>query len=194
MTLSLQKTAPSALLWGALAAPFAAIAQSPADPVTASEKSAVQVEARSVPASSAANVAPLTTPEKTAVQIVTDPAQDKAATHVEPVTVPDKAAAQTESVSVPDKPAAVAHSATPDKAFTLFKANQTVSSQLQKLAADAGWKVIWEASDYLVEQDIFVSSDFLKTVTAVVDSISASGSVIKATFYQGNFILRVTGE
>lgn len=152
---SFNKFTPCALLWSALASPFAAFAQSPAETVTA-------------------------------------PSQSVA--HVEPVTVPDKPAAQIEAAAMPDQPAVAANSAAADKAFTLFKANQTVSSQLQKLAADAGWKVIWEASDYVVEQDIFVSSDFLKTVTAVVDSISASGSVIKATFYQGNYILRVTGE
>jgi hypothetical protein len=76
----------------------------------------------------------------------------------------------------------------------LLKGQQTVSSQLQTLAAEAGWKLIWEASDFMIEQDIFVSSDFFKAVTTVVEAVTASGSAIKATFYQGNYILRITGE
>lgn len=105
----------------------------------------------------------------------------QASPHVEPGLVPSKGAAL---------PVSVVH----DRVLTVLKADQTVSFQLQKLAAGAGWVVIWEAPDFLVEQSVTLSGDFFQVTAAIVDSIQATGTPVKATFYKGNQILRIVGE
>ncbi len=109
--------------------------------------------------------------------------------------VPDTApAAQIAAVT----PAVPAPSAAPESAVVptqaVLKAGLNLSSQLQRLAAPVGWQVIWEAPDFLVEQSVTLGGDFFQVTVAIVDSIQATGTPVKATFYKGNQILRIVGE
>lgn len=76
--------------------------------------------------------------------------------------------------------------------FSSLVPNKTISDQLQKMAADAGWQLIWEAPDFSIEQKVTVSSDFVKAVTTVIESANLKGTRLKATFYRGNNLVRVT--
>ena len=75
--------------------------------------------------------------------------------------------------------------------FTSLTAGKAISSQLQQLARENGWQLIWEATDFNVEQKVTVSSDFVKAITTVIESANLSGSRLKATFYKGNKTVRV---
>ena len=76
--------------------------------------------------------------------------------------------------------------------FTSLTAGKTVSAQLQQLAIASGWQLIWEATDFNVEQKVTVSSDFVRAVTTVIESANLSGTRLKATFYKGNKLVRIT--
>ncbi len=82
----------------------------------------------------------------------------------------------------------------PAPASVVLKAGLSLSSHLQRLAGPVGWQVIWEAPDFLVEQSVTLSGDFFQVTAAIVDSIQATGTPVKATFYKGNQILRIVGE
>lgn len=107
------------------------------------------------------------------------------------------------TVDAPYVPAASATAAIPVKnaqavddviganPFTSLTAGKAISSQLQQLAKENGWQLIWEATDFNVEQKVTVSSDFVKAITTVIESANLSGSRLKATFYKGNKTVRV---
>ncbi|MFC6281226.1 TcpQ domain-containing protein [Polaromonas aquatica] len=75
--------------------------------------------------------------------------------------------------------------------FTSLMAGKQISVQLQIMANESGWQLIWEAADFNVEQKVAVSSDFVKALTTVIESANLSGSRLKATFYKGNKTVRV---
>lgn len=107
------------------------------------------------------------------------------------------------TVDAPYVPAASATAAIPVKSaqavddviganpFTSLTAGKAISTQLQQLAKEDGWQLIWEATDFNVEQKVTVSSDFVKAITTVIESANLSGSRLKATFYKGNKTVRV---
>lgn len=76
--------------------------------------------------------------------------------------------------------------------FTSLAAGKAISTQLQQLASASGWQLIWEAADFNVEQKVTVSSDFVKAITTIIESANLSGTRLKATFYKGNNIVRIT--
>lgn len=71
-------------------------------------------------------------------------------------------------------------------------AGKTVAAQLTSMAKAAGWQLIWEAADFTIEHRVTVSSDFIKAVTTVIESANVVGTRLKADFYKGNNIVRVT--
>lgn len=73
-----------------------------------------------------------------------------------------------------------------------LKSGKAVSAQLQEMATSSGWQLIWDAADFSIEQPVTVSSDFVKAVSTVLESANQAGSRLKATFYRGNNIVRIT--
>lgn len=69
---------------------------------------------------------------------------------------------------------------------------KTVAVQLQQMAQASGWQLVWEAADFAVDQRIALGVDFIKSITSLVESANANGTNIKATFFRGNNIVRVT--
>ena len=96
------------------------------------------------------------------------------------------------TVAIPVKNAQAVDDVIGANPFTSLTAGKAISSQLQQLAKENGWQLIWEATDFNVEQKVTVSSDFVKAITTVIESANLSGSRLKATFYKGNKTVRVT--
>jgi hypothetical protein len=94
--------------------------------------------------------------------------------------------------AIPVKSAAAVDDVIGANPFTSLVAGKAISTQLQQLATASGWQLIWEAADFNVEQKVTVSSDFVKAVTTVIESANLSGTRLKATFYKGNHIVRIT--
>ena len=69
---------------------------------------------------------------------------------------------------------------------------KSVATQLHEIAALAGWSLVWEASDFTPVNKVLISSDFIKAVGIVIDSANLDRANLKATFYRGNNIVRVT--
>jgi len=92
----------------------------------------------------------------------------------------------------PVKPVATVDDVIGANPLTSLTAGKAISTQLQQLAASSGWQLIWEAADFNVEQKVTVSSDFVKAIATVIESVNLSGTRLKATFYKGNSIVRIT--
>lgn len=76
--------------------------------------------------------------------------------------------------------------------FMSLVPGKTVAEQLRQMGATSGWQLLWEAADFSIEQKVQVSSDFVSAVTTIVNSANQTGTKLKATFYRGNNIVRVT--
>jgi hypothetical protein len=94
--------------------------------------------------------------------------------------------------AIPVKPAVPVDDVIGANPYTTLAAGKAVSAQLQQLATASGWQLIWEATDFNVEQKVTVSSDFVRAVTTVIESANLSGIRLKATFYKGNNMVRIT--
>ena len=95
------------------------------------------------------------------------------------------------TASIPVKSAQAVDDVIGANPFTSLTAGKAISTQLQQLAKESGWQLIWEATDFNVEQKVTVSSDFVKAITSVIESANLSGARLKATFYKGNRTVRV---
>jgi hypothetical protein len=85
------------------------------------------------------------------------------------------------------KPAAPA-----PKPMAALDVKKTISAQMFTLAEAAGWRLIWDAPDFKLDVPVNVSSDFMEAIMAVIDSANTAGARLRADFYRGNKIVRVT--
>lgn len=69
---------------------------------------------------------------------------------------------------------------------------RTVGNQLQPMAIASGWQLVWEAPDFTVEEKTPLSADFVAAMTSLTESANSNGIHIKATFFRGNKLVRVT--
>ncbi|MDP3169731.1 MAG: TcpQ domain-containing protein [Polaromonas sp.] len=95
--------------------------------------------------------------------------------------------------SAPDLPFAPAAALPVDANPTMYLLpTKSVATQLHEMAALVGWSLVWEASDFTPVNKVLISSDFIKAVGIVIDSANLDRANLKATFYRGNNIVRVT--
>ncbi len=71
-------------------------------------------------------------------------------------------------------------------------ADKSVALQLRDMGLAAGWELVWEAADFTIGQKVSVNPDFVKALTATIESANAAGTRLRATFYRGNNTVRVT--
>lgn len=69
---------------------------------------------------------------------------------------------------------------------------KTVASQLQELVESSGWQLAWDAAEFSVDQKVTVTAELNKAVTELVEAANAGGTRIKATFYRGNKVVRIS--
>lgn len=69
---------------------------------------------------------------------------------------------------------------------------KSVAIQLRDMGLAAGWELVWEAADFTIGQKVSVNPDFVKALTATIESANAAGTRLRATFYRGNNTVRVT--
>jgi len=73
--------------------------------------------------------------------------------------------------------------------------DKTLNAALSRWATAAGWQVLWELPvDYAVQARTVVPGTFEEAVTQVVKSMATAEIPLKATFYRGNKVLRITAR
>ena len=71
---------------------------------------------------------------------------------------------------------------------------KTIAKQLSLWADQAGWKVIWNLDkDWIIPTNTFFSGDFKTAAAAVIDTLAENGVLIRATLFEGNQTMVVSG-
>ncbi len=76
-------------------------------------------------------------------------------------------------------------------AFQLEKGKR-VDEQLLAFGRKAGWTLVWQAPDYVLDQSMVLPGDFEASVVAFLQGANEAGIRLRATFYRGNKTVRVT--
>ncbi len=79
-----------------------------------------------------------------------------------------------------------------DNPVTTLLSGRSIAMQLAVIAKKSGWTLIWDTSDFQLEQEVSVSTDIVKTVQIIVESANGLDTRLKAAFYRGNNVIRVT--
>lgn len=73
--------------------------------------------------------------------------------------------------------------------------DRTLNGALSRWAAVAGWQLLWEMPvDYAVQANTTIPGKFEEAVALVVISMESAEIPMKAAFYQGNKVLRITAK
>lgn len=76
------------------------------------------------------------------------------------------------------------------KTFELLKGRR-VDEQLRSYGKEAGWEVIWQAPEYVLDQNMTLQGDFEAAVEFFLKGTNVAGSRLSAVFYRGNKTVRV---
>lgn len=79
-----------------------------------------------------------------------------------------------------------------DNPVTKLVPGRSIATQLGALAKKSGWTLIWDTSDFQLDEEVSVSTDIVKTVQTIVESANGLDTRLKASFYRGNNVIRVT--
>ena len=66
-----------------------------------------------------------------------------------------------------------------------------VDQQFGSYARTSEWVLIWEASEFVLDNNVSIEGDFETAFTAFLKATNESGSRLRATFYRGNKTVRV---
>jgi len=106
--------------------------------------------------------------------------------------------ATTPAPDVEQLPAALPQSPTaPDaqETWEIIVSDKTLNAALARWASKAGWQLVWELPvDYAVETRTTVHGSFEEAVGAVTRGMESAEIPMKAMFYQGNKVLRITAK
>ena len=73
--------------------------------------------------------------------------------------------------------------------------DRTLNGALSRWAALAGWQLLWEMPvDYAVQANTTIPGKFEEAVALVVISMESAEIPMKAAFYEGNKVLRITAK
>ena len=79
--------------------------------------------------------------------------------------------------------------------WEIVVSDKTLNAALARWAATAGWQLLWELPvDYAVEARTAVPGSFEEAVSTVAKSMETAEIPMKAIFYQGNKVLRITAK
>jgi len=95
----------------------------------------------------------------------------------------------------PPAPVATPVAAPLGRDWEIFVADKTLNATLARWAASTGWQLLWELPvDYAVEANTRLHGTFEEAVAVVARSMESAQIPMKAVFYQGNKVLRITAK
>lgn len=124
-----------------------------------------------------------------------------------PVAAPEPApvAAAEPAKSSAEKAAKGAASAAPEVVSTapapppvvqtmLLVKGKRIDEQLIELARKDGWTMYWNASEFILDQNAFMTGGFEEALTNFLRGANEAGAQLRADFYRGNKTVRITGN
>lgn len=75
--------------------------------------------------------------------------------------------------------------------FELVKGKR-VDDQLRAYGKRSGWDLIWQAPEYVLDQNMTIQGDFESSVLFFLNGANEAGARLRAVFYRGNKTVRVT--
>lgn len=78
-----------------------------------------------------------------------------------------------------------------DTSFEIKKGVR-IDTQLAEYARRHGWELIWQAPEFVFEQNKVLPGDFEAALTFFLNGVNETGEHLRATFYRGNKTVRVT--
>lgn len=79
----------------------------------------------------------------------------------------------------------------PVPTFELVRGKR-VDEQLRDFGKRSGWDLIWQAPDFVLDQNMVIQGDFEPAVLFFLKGTNEAGSRLRAVFYRGNKTVRVT--
>lgn len=67
-----------------------------------------------------------------------------------------------------------------------------VDDQLRAYGKTAGWDLVWEAPEYMLDRNMTVQGEFEAAVLSFISGANEAGTRLRAIFYRGNKTVRVT--
>lgn len=67
-----------------------------------------------------------------------------------------------------------------------------VDEQLRSYGKRSGWDLVWQAPDFVLDQNMTIPGDFESSVLFFLRGANESGARLRAVFYRGNKTVRVT--
>ena len=123
-----------------------------------------------------------TTVQAQVIQLSTKPYEDKPALPFAPPQAPGNAQ--------PSLPIASSKASGSD-GFQIEKAKK-IDQQLDSFAKQAGWTLVWNAPDYVLDQPMVLRGDFESALIAFLNGANEAGFRLRAVFYRGNKTVRIT--
>lgn len=75
--------------------------------------------------------------------------------------------------------------------FELVKGKR-VDDQLRAYGKSSGWGLIWQAPEFVLDQNMMIPGDFESAVLFFLNGANEAGARLRAVFYRGNKTVRVT--
>ena len=88
-------------------------------------------------------------------------------------------------------PAIAAVPPAPVPTFELVR-GQRGDEQIRDFGKRSGWDLIWQAPDFVLDQNMVIQGDFEPAVLFFLKGTNEAGSRLRAVFYRGNKTVRVT--
>ncbi|MDI1236339.1 MAG: TcpQ domain-containing protein [Polaromonas sp.] len=88
-------------------------------------------------------------------------------------------------------PVATAVPQAPIPTFELVRGKR-VDEQLRDFGKRSGWDLIWQAPDFVLDQNMVIQGEFETAVLFFLKGTNEAGSRLRAVFYRGNKTVRVT--
>lgn len=76
-------------------------------------------------------------------------------------------------------------------AFELVKGKR-VDDQFRVFGKQSGWNLIWQAPEYVLDQNMTIPGDFESSILFFLSGANEAGTRLRAVFYRGNKTVRVT--
>lgn len=73
-----------------------------------------------------------------------------------------------------------------------MRKGKPVSEQLRAHGQRAEWDVVWEAPDYMLDRDMTIPGDFESAITHLLKGANEAGASVRAVFYRGNKVVRIS--
>ncbi len=101
-------------------------------------------------------------------------------------------ATSAEHSAVPSSESASESASAPARAVWTIVPGKRLSEILEQWGREAGWQsVVWEAPDMVAEMGATFEGTFEEAVKRTMESLSRSGTQLKAVFYGGNKVVRI---